>query len=751
MGFRWLSACIGLLLLAVAGRAQQPADGVEFFEAKIRPVLVKHCYSCHSAEAKKPKGGLLLDSRAGVLRGGESGPAIVPGKPGASLLLRAVRHDDPELKMPPSGKLPDAVIADLERWIAMKAPDPRDRPASAGKAADKIQEAARKHWAFQPLRRPTPPAVKHKDWPTNAIDAFVLARLEAAGLAPAPRADRYTLLRRVHFDLTGLPPTPEEIEAFAKEDRPAAYSALVEQLLSSPHHGERWARHWLDVARYADSAGYELDTVYDFAWHYRDYVIRALNADRPMNRFITEQVAGDEMFPDSEDAQVATGFCTVGPYPYEGGIQRTHLVEYQRLTDIADTIGSAFLGLTVGCARCHDHKYDPISQRDYFGLQAVFASSEFKDEKLGPSRSKERLVARVLQNRKEATKIHLLRRGELDAPQDEAAPSLIRWLPGGGPLNIPATEPKGRRSALARWLTAPDNPLTARVLANRVWQWHFGKALVRTPNDFGAQGEPPTHPELLDYLASELISSGWSLRHLHRVILASSTYRMSSRREPRAAQLDPEYRLLSRFPRRRLEAEILWDHLHSAAGTLNRKQFGPAVVPPVDPEALKGLLNANWKVTPDKSEWSRRGIYLAVRRSLQFPLFDTFNAARGLESSAGRENTIVTSQALTLLNDPTVVEQARELASRLLREQPKQDRARIERAWLLLFSRPASAAEVERTLDFLHRREAALAKSSEPPPLLPRNVPAEVPAAKAGAVAEWCLALVNTNEFLYVD
>ena len=394
-------------------------------------------------------------------------------------------------------------------------------------------------------------------------------------------------------------------------------------------------------------------------------------------------------------------------------------------TDIADTTGSALLGLTVGCARCHDHKYDPISQHDYFAMHAIFAASEFKDEKIGPSRAKQTLAARVLQNRQEAPKTHLLHRGELETPGEEVAPGLIRLLSEKVP-DKPGRDVKGRRAALARWLTAPENPLTARVLANRVWQWHFGKALVRTPNDFGVQGEPPTHPELLDYLAAELVAHGWDLKHLHRLILNSNTYRMSSRGAEKSAKRDPDHRLLSRFPRRRLEAEAVWDYLHAVAGTLNRKQYGPAVVPPVDPDALKSLLNTNWKVTPDKTEWTRRGVYIAVRRSLQFPLFDTFNGAKGLESCAGRENTVGAGQALTLLNSEAVRAQANALAERLRRECPKDETQRVRRGWLLVFSRPATESEVERTLAFLRGRDG-------------------------DALAQWCLALLNANEFLYID
>jgi hypothetical protein len=734
------------MVVALPVTAEEPADpGIAFFESKVRPVLVAHCYKCHSAEAKKSKGGLLLDHRAAVLKGGDNGPAAVPGKPAESPLIKAIRYTDPDLRMPPDGKLPAEVIADLETWVARGLPDPRQSPTIIGKNA----RDSRSHWAFQPIRRPQVPAVKSVEWVRNPIDAFVLQRLEVAGLTPAPSASKTALFRRITFDLVGLPPTPAEIRAFCEDHRPTAYDDVVDRLLTSPHHGERWARHWLDVVRYADSAGYELDTFYAFAFHYRDYVIRAFNSGKAFDRFLEEQIAGDELWTDSDDARTATGFCTVGPYAYEGGIARPKVVEYQRLTDLVDTVGSAALGLTLGCARCHDHKSDPFSQADYFGLQAIFAASEFKDVKLGPSRSKEQLAVRVLENRKTPPPTHVLRRGELDAPGDEVSPALPRALPGGGTQASLAQRSDGRRAALARWLTSSENPLTARVIANRVWQWHFGKALVRTPNDFGVQGESPTHPELLDYLADELRSSGWDLRHLHRLIVQSNTYRMASRGDLAGLEKDPDNRLFSRFPRRRLEAEAIWDNLHAAAGTLNPAMFGPPVVPPVDADALKTLLNANWKVTPERSEWTRRGIYLVVRRSLVLPLFDAFNAPRSIESCARRESTVVTSQALTLLNSEAVVGQARAFAGRLLREFPDDGNGRIEHAWLLAFGRPPCREEMREAHAFLERRESAL--RSGQPTFVPIGAPEGIAPARAGAVAEWCLALVNANEFLYVD
>ncbi len=711
-----LRCSIGLIvLLSFCGPAQSgdkpdPAS-IEFFENRIRPVLVKHCYSCHSQDAArtgKLKGGLRLDSRASVHKGGDNGPVLVPGKPAASLLIKALHYKEDDLQMPPKGKLPEAVIADLETWIKLGAADPRQGPEVVLTPA----ERARTHWAFQPIRNPKSEIRNPKSEARNPIDVLVDAKRHAAGLEAAPEADRAMLLRRATFDLLGLPPAPEVIETFLKDDRPDAYERAIDRLLASASYGERWGRHWLDVVRYADSAGYEIDDFYPHAWHYRDYVIRSFNADKAFDRFVQEQVAGDELWPDSSEAKLATGMHTVGPYAFEGGIARPQVVEYQRLTDLADTTSSAFLGLTAGCARCHDHKFDPIAQQDYFGLQAIFAASE----------AKEVSGMRILAARKQTPTIHVLKRGDLETPGVVAAPAILRALRGGRALE----DTDSRRTSLAVWLTSPNNPLTARVIANRVWLWHFGKGLVRTPNDFGSQGEPPTHPALLDYLAIELFRSGWSLKHLHRLIMTSSTYRQSSAGSAEAVVKDPDCRLLSRFPRRRLEAEAVWDALHAAAGTINRKPFGPAVYPPIDASATKTKLNTKWEPATDRREWTRRAVYMVVRRSLVLPMFRTFNGAIPVESVGMREDTVEAAQALALLNGAVAVEQAKQFAVRLRRECGADKSRLIERAWLLAFGRPVTAAEKAKALEFLADGRAA-------------------------SLLELCQALLNANEFLYID
>jgi hypothetical protein len=434
---------------------------------------------------------------------------------------------------------------------------------------------------------------------------------------------------------------------------------------------------------------------------------------------------------------------------HEGGIQRAKDRENEWLTDVADTTGSAFLGLTMGCTRCHDHKFDPLTQSDYYGLQAIFADSELKQDRAGKEakETSPAFIRAVL--REQAGVVQVLRRGEVDLPLREAVAALPAVLPGGGPL--PAE--KHRRAALSRWLTEANNPLTARVLVNRVWQWHFGHGLVRTANDFGRQGEAPSHPELLDWLASELIASGWDLRHLQRLVLESATYRQSSLRSAEARSIDPEDRLLAGFPRRRLQAEELRDALLSVSGALNAKSFGPPVVPPMEPWALAALRNKNWEFTKEESEWPRRSLYHVVRRSMKLPFFDAFNSPDNVSSCAGRDSTVVASQALTLLNSTDTLLHARTLAGRLWRQSHGDVSKATALAWMLVFGRPITDAESQRAMAFLQAREAEWTKTPPANAALPMgaSLDAPMPAAQGAAWVEWCLALLNTNEFVYVD
>jgi hypothetical protein len=614
-------------------------------------------------------------------------------------------------------------------------------------------------WSFRPLASSEPPP-DATGWSEGPVDRFVIARLRERGLRPAGPAGRRTLLRRVTFDLIGLPPTPEEVAAFDADQSPDAFVRVVDRLLTSPAYGERWARHWLDVTRYADTGGFEADHLYPNAWRYRDYVIRALNADKPFDRFVQELVAGDELWPADPEAVQATALYCVGPALEESAMVSTQL-EYEWLTDAVDTTGAAFLGLTLGCARCHNHKYDPLTQKDYFAFQAVFAASDRPyPAKIRLARIKalngllsERPVPKHLLDdprctvrteeqtgfhlfhRAEALPVHRLHRGELSKPREPAAPGVPAALTRPGVRPLQGVAPAKRRPALARWLTGADNPLTARVLVNRVWGWHFGQGLVRTPNDFGAQGEPPTHPELLDWLARDFMEHGWSLRHLHRRILLSRTYQMASVADSPGLKTDPNNRLLWHFPRRRLEGEAVRDALLACAGTLNRKPFGPAVVPPLSREELTGLFGAGdkWRVTKDAAEHTRRSVYLPVRRTFVYPLFAAFDAPEVMTSCPRRLPTVVPTQALAMLNSPLVRTQADAFARRLQRECGPEPTRVIPRAWQLAFGRLPTAAEARRARDFLAARTAAPS------------------GGQVAALAEMCLALFNTNEFLYVD
>jgi hypothetical protein len=653
--------------------------------------------------------------------------------------------------------------------------------------------AANKEWAFQPIRMVEPPA-DPSGWSANPVDRFIRAKLRDHDLQPANPADKRTLIRRVTLDLLGLPPTPEEIDAFVADSSAEAWSKVVERLLASPRYGERWGRHWLDVVRYADTGGFEADHLYPSAWKYRDYVIRSFNADKPFDRFIQEQVAADELWPKDSEAVLGTGLYCVGPALDESAMVSNQL-EYEWLTDAADTTGAAFLGLTLGCARCHNHKYDPITQKDYFAMQAIFAASDRPfPEKTRLLRIKilngllsdapvpekllndprchvqtEEQIGFRLVHRHEPLEVHRLKRGELSKPLETVGPALPAVLTRGdvaAATDFSVDKPGKRRADLARWLTSPDNPLTARVLVNRIWAWHFGQGIVRTPNDFGSQGEPPTHPELLDWLAREFMDHGWRLKHLHRLILLSNTYQMQSdlsgsRRssapsaikveqktaedaEKRGEKADPENRLLWHWPRRRLEGETIRDSMLACAGTLNTKPFGPPVVPPLGQEELTGLFNAKekWPVTRDKAEYARRSVYLLVRRTFLYPMFAAFDPPEVMSSCPCRQQTVVPTQALTLLNSPVAHEQARAFANGLRLEcndPPRSDGLQsspplrggtpwekiIARAWLLAYGRPITPKESGHIVESLRSGEITL--------------------------EQLCLALFNSNEFVFVE
>ncbi len=718
-----LAICAGS---AMAQTGKPDSAGIAFFESKIRPVLVENCYRCHSAEAlknKKLKAGMRLDSQAALLKGGESGPALVPGDPAKSLLLRALRHEG-GLEMPPGKKLDAAVIADFENWIRAGAPDPRK---DGEKRAGADDAAKRQHWAFQPLKAPTPPVAPEK---TNPIDAFLQAAMRAKGLKAAAPAPKNVLVRRLYFDLIGLPPTPEEM--FAALAIPAGDwpAKLIEDLLASPHHGERWGQHWLDVARYADSSGYSIDSPRPTMYQYRDFVIRALNDDMPFDRFLRWQLAGDLVTPPDPAAVIATGFCTCGPFNTNAPKEQDR---YDELDDIMTTAAQAFLGLNLGCARCHDHKYDPITQKEYYHLLAVFNGSRRGDRPIAGTKN----MAHVLSDNRSPGESFFLRRGNPANKGDRLTAGffdmLVRhperekhWLKGVLP-----------RQALADWLVDVEHgagPLTARVIVNRLWQHHFGEGLVRTPNDFGLRGEAPTHPELLDWLANKLIAEGWRLRPIHRLILASAAYQQSSSFDPRQAKIDPDNRFLWRQRPCRLEAEGIRDAI-LAVGGLDRKLYGPAVFPYIPPEAALSATRSPWQNTSkDSPDTWRRSIYVFAKRSVQLPILQSFDRPDGNGSAGRRHRTTIVPQALHLLNDPLIRTQCERFAERVQKMAGPKREAQINLAFETALGRPPTPMEKEQALRFLEKGAADGGGG-----------------AAVQILADLCQALVMTNEFIYVE
>ena len=727
--------CALLALTAAVWGANANAftsEQIEFFENKVRPVLATHCFACHSAEATKLKGGLRLDSRGGLLKGGDSGPAVVPGKPDESLLIKAVRYKDEDTAMPPDKRLPEAVVADLEAWVRMDNPWPgTDGAGSPTKVENKgydWEKFRAEHWAFRKVAKPEQPQVKNAVWVRNPIDQFVLARLQAASLRPAPPADKPVLIRRAHLDLTGLPPTPAEITAFLGDKSPGAFARVVDALLASPQYGERWGRHWLDVARYSDGLGGFLDgEELPEAWRYRDWVVAALNRDLPYDQFVRAQIAGD-LLSDDRDLAIATGFFAVGPtYISDGGDpEATAQAQAETLSDRVDTFSRAFLGLTVACARCHDHKFDPITARDYYALAGIFDNSRAGLLPIAPSevvatfdaaqKAMQELEKKIktaatndatkvqvpelkeeLERLKKAApppypKAHMLAdhgskdmpvaiRGDLRKPGEPAPRRFLQIVAGESPPLF--KEGSGRRQ-LADAVADPANALTARVIVNRVWKHHFGQALARTPSNFGVIGEKPTHPELLDWLAATFVENGWSLKKLHRMILLSSTWQMSSRYHATAFTKDGENRLHWRMNPRRLEVESWRDSLLAVTGELDRRLGGP----PTDK-----ILESNRRTLYGKV--SRNGDRYLSDEFLR--LFD-FPAPRS--TSEQRTASTVPQQHLFMMNSDFMAARAKALAARLQRESVE-DRTRIERAYQLLYSRSPAADETAIGLAFL--------------------------------------------------
>ena len=970
------------LALGMLGNVEAPAQAptpeqVQFFEAKVRPVLVEGCRKCHGPE--KQKGGLRLDSRSALLAGGDTGPAIVPGKPDESLLILAVKYDEDGPKMPPSKKLGAPQVQAFTEWVKMGAPWPNEagkaEPASTTAAASPkkgmtIGDKERAHWAFRPLRCPEPPKVEGGSPQANPIDAFVLAGLQKRGLAPNPPATKVELIRRATFDLTGLPPTPAEVDAFLKDARPEAFEAVVDRLLASPRYGEKWGRHWLDLVRYAETNSYERDNPKPNAWRFRDYVIKSFNDDKPYDRFVIEQLAGDELPKPTTETITATGYYRLGIWDDEP-VDREQ-ARFDSLDDLVGTTGQVFLGLTIDCARCHDHKLDPIPQKDYYkfvsffrnvnhyrnggptdemqlpesersstvalrrknleaeriSVRATIAGLEgeflkryvpppgvevvrhdleelkykfYRDtwEKLpefdaikfegsgdlpkglfdlkpktrdeafgfvfegtllvpetgeylfhldsddgsrlivdkevvatldgvreaghettvkrrleagrvpirleyfqksggmalsvawsGPGFSRRSLsasgrtgagkrvdvrvaiqehgepilggervtlyvqarhrldelrsfqglsetVLRVTEPSRIAPETFVLGRGNAHSPGEKVEPGFLEVL-GNEKAIVPprpqGTQSSGRRSALAGWIASPSNPLTARVMANRVFQHHFGRGIVQSPNNFGLQGDRPTHPELLDRLASELIANGWRLKPLHKLMMMSDAYRRSSRPSPAALAKDPINDTLWRFDMRRLSAEEIRDAILAVDGRLNLAMGGPGVYPEIPAEVMAGqsVPGKGWMTSlPEDS--TRRSVYIHVKRSLLVPILEGFDLAETDRSTPSRFSTTQPTQALGMLNGKFLNDEAAAFALRLAREAGDDLSARIKLAFRLAVGREATPGEVRRGLaliETLQKREG--------------TTPAE-------AMNALCLVVLNLNEFLYLD
>ena len=809
---RKLVATSGLLTVSVLFAQRLPSEHTE-----IQQILKANCQPCHNDTTRSS--GLALTTLDAILAGGNRGAAIKPGNPAESLLVRAIEQSG-DLKMPPGRKLQPDEIASIRRWIELGAVWPRDE-------ANASRPKGSNWWAFQPVKRVNPPPIEDAAWVRNPIDQFIQARLEKEHLRPSAEASKETLLRRVSLDLTGLVPSPPEVRDFLADTSTDAYERVVDRLLASPHYGERWGRHWLDVARYADSDGYTIDAPRQM-WKYRDWVINALNRDMPFDQFVIEQIAGDLLPNPTVDQLIATGFHRNTPSNYEGGIDFEQY-RVEAVVDRVSTTGAAFLGLTLGCARCHDHKFDPVSQKEFYQLFAFFNNVDeitSEAERYDFNRPILAVPAPEEIARKEAfdgqwaalskeliTYVRELavrprKPGDEDPSKDPGliervqnlrdlrsrepkftTTLIMRELPQprathvqlGGDFTrsgvrvtpaIPAVLPQlpagaNTRLDLAKWLVDPQNPLTSRVTVNRIWQSYFGKGIVETENDFGKQGASASHPELLDWLASEFIREKWSQKAIHRLIVTSATYRQSSKRRPETEALDPYNRLLARQNRLRLEAEIIRDSALAASGLLTDTVGGPSVYPPIPEGALSVTqVSGAWPTATGPDRY-RRGLYTFFRRSAAYPGLVVFDAPDATSACTRRVRSNTPLQALTTLNDETFVEFAEGMAARVLKEAPSENKARIRYAYTLALGRAPRPEEEQRLEQFLtHRTDEYKTKPSRateliykggkfgpdgvpvnpPPPKLAAMMPADLPleAAWTGVAR----VLLNLDDFL---
>jgi hypothetical protein len=760
--FRLLWTTTAALLFSSGPLSAQDSD-LDFFEMKVRPLLSEHCFKCHGPS--RHESGLRLDSLKNLRQGGDGGRVIVERDLARSRLLIAVRYMDPDLKMPPDDPLLDSQVKTLEEWVRRGTPWPTaSRPPTTGSDPIDYQQWRTSHWAWQPVQDYEPPPSRDRTGASSPIDRFINARLEDSQLTPVPAAGKRQWLRRVTFDLIGLPPTPEEVRAFLEDDSPDLHERVIDRLLASPHYGERWGRHWLDVVRYADTTANDGNFVMRYAYRFRNYVIDAFNGDMPYDQFIKEQIAGD-LLPatrrgDVLRGHIATGFLMLGPKGLAEADKeqlRMDIVDEQ-----IDVVGRAMLGVTLACARCHDHKFDPITTADYYSLAGIFRSLKVLNGNNGPtsmwhegevvtpaidqlaeSQAQRTDVMFPLEQTGQDLKIHV--RGKWQTLSALAPRSTPHLFAGEEPQRID-TKQSGRLQ-LADWIASSDNPLTARVMVNRIWQYHFGRGLVATSDNFGQLGELPSHPELLDYLARRFLADGWSVKSMHRRILLSNVYRRatSGTISNAASGSDPENRLLSRFPRRRLEAEAIRDAILAVGGQLDRRYAGGG-------ESIMDLFTGGEVVDKDLGLVSvaniydsqgfdslRRSIYLPVIRNGQAEIFNVFDAADPNAVTTRRNESTVTTQSMFMLNSPFVRQHSLHFARRLLRQNGLDRAARIEHAFQLAFGRPASQQELMDGEQFIVDYLAALDRS---------DADRE---AREQAWQSYCQILFCTNEFIYVE
>ncbi|MEL7497996.1 MAG: PSD1 and planctomycete cytochrome C domain-containing protein [Planctomycetota bacterium] len=804
-------------------------EAIAFYNTKVKPILKANCFECHADDPEDLQGSFAITSHASIMRGGDSGPAVNPKQLRESILIRAINYD--QYEMPPSGQLSKEEIGIMTRWVKLGMPfDPADEKdltadLESHSTVPQVNAETKKFWSFQIVTRPDVPDVDPKQaWVKNPIDHFVLKRLEASSLSPAPQASKATLIRRVYYDLTGLPPSPEQVEAFINDPDPQAYSKLVDQLLASPHYGEKWGRHWLDLVRYAESNSFERDGTKPFVWRYRDYVIRAFNDDKPYDQFLLEQLAGDELENVTNESIIATGYYRLGAWDDEPADPK--LARYDDLDDIVATTSQTIMGLTVNCARCHDHKIDPIPQKDYYRLAAMFenirrygvrsdesvfdasvktlsgdATEEQKQTYAANLRrvdqSIDKIVAlvkpdfesvehedfqyemnqlaivkkrvgkqitqkqfnrfRSLHNERKkliesppgsirvlcvkergakADKSFVRIRGNPHVVGDEVEPGFISVLSPPEPVVRPVNDQSiGRRLTVAKWLVDPSHPLTARVMANRIWQFHFGRGIVRTTSDFGFQGSRPTHPELLDWLASEFVARKWSIKSMHRLMMNSAAYQMSSRFDESAFGKDPSNDLFWRFDLRRLTAEEIRDSILEVTGQLNReKMYGPSIFPTMPAEVLAGQSRPGkgWGRSSDEDK-RRRSVYVHIKRSLGLPILSVHDSADTDNTCPVRFITTQSTQALGMMNSEFTNDQARKFAVDIEAKNLDSIEAKVTAILRRVMQRQPTSSEVARGLKLIEQWRT------------------EDKVSAKQALEYYCLLALNLNEFIYVD